>query len=96
MRRFNASKVKMSTHLVPSNDKQKARARAANGIQMPFARGVGPATIVPPKERDYLAPQRNDYVPCKLRGRSGTRLSPEKRAMVAARRAARDAFFASI
>lgn len=96
MKRFDASKVKMSTHLVPSSDKQKARARAANGIQMPFARTVGPIEIKPPKDRDFLAPMRADYKPPKLRGASGTRLSPAKRAMVELRRDARAAFFASL
>ena len=96
MKRFDASKVKMSTHLVPSSDKQKARARAANGIQMPFAAGVGPAAISKPKERDFLMVTKSDYKPPKLRGASGTRLSPEKRAMVELRRDRRAAFFASL
>lgn len=96
MKRFNASKVKASTHLLPLSDKQKARARAAKGIQMPFARGVGPAVVAPPKDRDFLAPTRADYKPPRLRGRSGSRLSPEKRAMVELRRDARAAFFASL
>ena len=96
MKRFNASKVRMSTHLTPSSDKQKARVRSANGIQMPFARTVGPVEIKPPKDRDFIAPTKSDYKPPRLRGASGTRLSPEKRAMVQRRRDLRAAFFASL
>lgn len=97
MKRFNASKVRALGNLQPMTDKQRARNRSARGIQMPHASGVGPAPISKPNnEREFIAPMKADYRPPRLRGRSGTRLSPEKRAMVERRRDLRAAFFASL
>jgi hypothetical protein len=46
--------------------------------------------------RDFTAPTREGFIPAKPRGKSGTRLSPEKRAMIEARKNNRREFFASI
>jgi len=95
MKRFNPNKVRPLGNLQALNDKQKARLRAANGIKQRWA-----VDDVKPSEvktvREYLAPVKADYQPPKLRGRSGTRLSPEKRSMVELRRGERRAFFASL
>ena len=95
MRRFNSNKVKALGNLVPLNDKQKARLRSANGVKVRWSIDA-PAPDNKPKERDFLTAVREDYRPPRLRGRSGTRLSPEKRALVEKRRADRAAFFASL
>lgn len=95
MKRFNPNKVKSLGNLVPLNDKQKARLRAANGVKSRWSVDQDrPADK--PKEREFLTHVRADYKPPRLRGASGTRLSPEKRAMVERRRADRAAFFASL
>lgn len=96
MKRFNSSKVRMSNYLQPASEAQKRYIRRLNGIQMPRAAAVGPKPIDKPKDRDFLTCVKSDYKPPRLRGRSGTRLSDAKRAMVELRRDARAAFFASL
>ncbi len=48
------------------------------------------------KVREYLAPVDLNFVPAKPRGRSGCRMSHEKRLMVLCRHEARVAFFAEL
>lgn len=89
-------KSRATGNLQSQSERQKQYNRRVKGIQKPFASTVGPIEIKPPKDRDFNAPMRADYKPPRLRGRSGSRLSPAKRAMVELRRDARAAFFASL
>jgi hypothetical protein len=79
----------------PLTEKQKRYLRKVNGTKKPFA-----LDMVRPdnrnKEREYYAPIKASYKPCRLRGNSGTRLSEAKRAMVRSRLDARAAFFAEL
>ena len=97
MKRFNPHTVRASKHLQAKTDKEKAALRRANGVKQRWA--VDDAPIKTSKVTEYRechAPIRRDYKPPRLRGRSGTRLSPEKRALVAARHEGRKAFFAEL
>ena len=78
----------------PLTEKEKAYRRRSLGIKQRFAADAPKDTSV--KEREYLAPVREDFVPSKPRGRSGCRISPEVRSMVEGRKASRRAFFASL
>lgn len=100
MKRFNSHTVRASKHLQAKTDKEKAAMRRANGTTQRWAADDAPilpfgavATMAP---KEYLAPMREDYKPPRLRGRSGTRLDPRVRAIVAARREGRKAFFAEL
>lgn len=95
MKRFNSDKVPMSHHLVPLSDKQKARNRSARGIKKLWASDIERSNAVK-ADRPFITEVRADYKPPRLRGNSGTRLSPEKRAMVELRRSGRAEFFASL
>lgn len=95
MKRFDSSKVRSSHHLVPLSDKQKVFRRRQLGIKSRFASDVAPSNG-PKADREFITAVKSDYKPPRLRGRSGTRLSPEKRAMVERRRGDRAAFFASL
>ena len=94
MKRFNASKVRALGNLQPRTEKQKAFARRANGLKMRWSQDREAAPVK--KSRDFLSCVSKDFVPAKPRGNSGTRLSAAVRAAVAARRQAREAFFASL
>lgn len=97
MKRFNPHTVRASKHLQAKTDKEKAAMRRARGIKQRWAADDAPIETSKVIEyRECHAPIREDYIPCRLRGRSGTRLSPEKRALVAARREGRKAFFAEL
>lgn len=88
-------KVRALGNLQGKTTKEKARDNAARGVKQRWA--VDEIKVLEVKKvREYLAPMKPSYVPCKLRGRSGTRLSPEKRAMVERRRDDRKAFFAEL
>jgi hypothetical protein len=77
------------------SEAQKRASRRAKGIQMPFARAIGPIEIVKPKnDREYRAPVKAGFIPAKPRGRGGCRMNNAHRKMAAARHAAREAFFA--
>jgi len=84
-------------NLQPLSEAQKRSMRRLNGTQMPFASGVGPAEVSRPNnDRDMIAPF-TPKLPRRLkRGTRGSRLSPEKRAMVELRKTGRAAFFASL
>jgi hypothetical protein len=75
--------------------KQKAHARRSNGIKMRWSVDETKASDKP-KEREFLLPRRENYKPPRLRGASGSRLAPAKRAMVEARTQNRKAFFAEL
>ena len=101
MKRFNASKVKPSDHLTPSCEKSKTARRRANGVKQRFA--VDNATKpYDEKSREARAmarkpaPLREDFVPCRLRGRSGTRLDPAVREVIRQKSERRAAFFAGL
>lgn len=95
MKRFDASKVKMSCYLTPLTEKQKAWGRKVRGTKSRFAIDK-PVASDKPKERDFLAIVKAGYVPAKPRGRRGAYLSAEKRAALEGKRQAREAFFRSI
>jgi len=79
----------------PLTEPQKRYLRKLKGIKAPWSVDK-PVTNAKPKAREFLTCVREDYQPPKLRGRSGTRLSPEKRAMVKSRLADRREFFAAL
>lgn len=95
MKRFNSSKVRALGNLQPKSEKEKAFARRSNGIKSRWSVDAMVSSEVK-REREFLAPMKADYKPPRLRGRSGTRLSPAKRALVEARLAARKEFFDSL
>lgn len=80
----------------PLSEAQKRHNRRVRGVVMRRSSAVGPVEIQKPKARDFLTCVKSDYVPAKPRGRSGCRMSPAKRALVMAKRSAREAFFATI
>lgn len=100
MKRFNPHTVRASKHLQAKTDKEKAAMRRARGVKQRWA--VDDAPILPfgvdvvVPVREFTAPMREDYKPPRLRGRSGTRLNPATRALLAARRVDRKAFFAEL
>lgn len=95
MKRFNASKVRALGNLQSLSETQKRALRRERGLKQRWSLDtVRPSDVK--TVREYLAPVKADFVPAKPRGRSGTRLSPEKRAMVAAKSVARREFFASL
>jgi|SRR6478609_2835040 len=96
MKRFDASKVRPSSYLQPTSEKAKRYHRKMSGIVAPMSTAVGPRPDDKPKDREFLLPRRSDYKPPRLRGASGTRLSPAKRAMVELRQDKRRAFFAEL
>mgnify|MGYP001604596081 CR=1 FL=1 len=98
MKRFNSSKVKPSDILTPSCEKAKAAMRRANGVKQRFAvdNETKPYDQADREKRAMArkpAPLRADFVPCKLRGRSGTRLNPAIRAALVIKAGKREAFF---
>lgn len=80
----------------PLTEPEKRWLRRSKGIVLPHSAAVGPKPFDGPKDRNFLAPKRLDYVPCKPRGRSGCRMSNEKRMLVLQRALDREAFFASL
>jgi hypothetical protein len=74
-------------------EKQKQVLRRLNGTRQRWA--LDKPTPAIKKTRDYLSVVKSDYVPPRLRGQSGTRLSASKRAMVQTRLGLRRAFFES-
>lgn len=100
MKRFNSHTVRASKHLQAKTDKEKAAMRRARGVKQRWAADDAPILpfgvdmAVPVKE--FNAPMREDYTPPRLRGRSGTRLNPQIRALIASRRENRKAFFAEM
>jgi hypothetical protein len=80
----------------PLTEPEKRYLRRSKGIVLPHSAAVGPKPLDRPKDRDFLAPRKPDYVPCKPRGRSGCRMSHEKRALVLQRAFDREKFFASL
>lgn len=94
--RFNPNKVRCLGNLTQVTDKQKAAMRRANGVKARWSLDTVQPQGVKYRD-DFLMPIKRDYVPPRRkRGSSGCVMSPEKRAMVAARLAAREAFFRSI
>lgn len=77
-------------------EREKRALRRALDTRKPFDLSVGPKDLTVKRERDFLTETKPGYKPGKLKGRSGTRLSPEKRAMVELRRTRRAEFFASL
>jgi hypothetical protein len=75
----------------PLTEKEKAYRRKSLGIKQRFAADQPQDTSV--KQRDYLAPVKANFVPCKPRGRSGCRMSHEKRLLILQRAEKRVAFF---
>ena len=77
----------------PLTDKEKARLRAAKGVKSAFSSSstldAEPAFKA---TREHLTVVRDDWVPPKLKGRSGTRLNPAIREMVKRKAAAREEF----
>ncbi len=98
MKRFNANKVKPSSVLTPNSEKQKAFLRRQNGVKSRFAVDLEVKAFDPVKSAMARkpAPLRDDFVPCKLRGRSGTRLSPAIREVLRQKAERRAAFFAGL
>jgi hypothetical protein len=96
MKRFNAQTVRPSSHLQPTSEKAKRYHRKVNGIVQFRSAAVGPKPDDKPKDREFYLPRREDYKPPRLRGASGTRLSPAKRSMVELRTQNRKAFFAEL
>lgn len=95
MKRFNASKVRALGNLAPLSEKQKAFLKRSKGLKGRWSQDQSEVSARP-KEREFLTVKRADYLPPRLRGNSGTRLSAELRAAVEARRQARERFFASL
>lgn len=78
----------------PLSEKQKRHIRRVKGIMKPFSANPG---LHPVKRvREFNGDLRADFVPCKIRGRSGVRMSHEKRALVLQRAFDRAAFFAAL
>lgn len=79
--------------VVPLTDKEKARLRASKGVKSVFSSSSTlddePAFKA---TREHLTVVRDDWVPPKLKGRSGTRLDPRIREMVKRKAAAREEF----
>ena len=101
MKRFNANKVKPSCYLTPSSEKDKAALRRINGIKQRWAcdldaKEYNEAARVKRAMARKPAPLREDFKPSRLRGNSGTRLSPEIRAIIQSRMVARGEFFAAL
>lgn len=96
MKRFNPHTVRASKHLQAKTDKEKAAMRRARGVKQRWAQDRETKTSDGPMIAVGYSPIREDYTPCKLRGRSGTRLDPKVRALIAARRDGRRAFFAEL
>jgi hypothetical protein len=78
----------------PLNDKQKRYLRRSKGIKAPFSLDTAPPAFK--NVRDYFAPVDANFIPCKPRGRSGCRMSHEKRLLLLTRALDRKAFFASL
>lgn len=98
LKRFNSDKVPMSHHLVPLSDKQKARQRKANGIKSRFASDVERVDVVN-KEREYYAPIKPGFKPCRVRARHGrgyVGLGGAKRTLVEKKQAERLAFLRAL
>lgn len=95
MKRFNCNTVRPLGNLQSPSEKEKAHNRRSKGIKVRWAVDK-PGTIEVKKVRDFVAPVSASYAPCRLRGRSGTRLSAAKRAMILRRAEEREKFFASI
>lgn len=95
MKRFNSHTVRASKHLQAKTDKEKAAMRRANGTKQRWAEDLEVKADAP-KLRKFHAPRRDDYKPPRLRGRSGTRLDPRVREIIAARREGRRAFLAEM
>lgn len=71
--------------------------RRLNGIQKPFATGVGPVEDTKPKNKNLKAlPMRDDWRPAKARGTRSARMSVTVKSKIAERHAAREAFFNSL
>jgi hypothetical protein len=89
---------------IPLTEKQKQFLRRSKGIKAPWSRdGEYSSSMVyqtrensSPKEREYYAPVRANFVPCKPHGKSGCRLSHEKRLILLEKSLKRAAFFASL
>lgn len=79
----------------PLTEPQKRYRRKALGIKKPFSKDLDTDQTVK-RSRDFMVCMRLDWTPAKPRGRSGTRLSHEKRLLILARHEAREIFFASI
>ena len=94
MKRFNPNKVRALGNLQTKTDAEKRAIKRLNGTRDRWSMDT-PAHPVK-AVREYLAPVDPSYRPPRLRGRSGTRLSHEKRAMVLDKAYRRAAFFASI
>ena len=78
----------------PMTEKEKAFRRRQLKIKHRFSEDkTEPAFKA---TREFLTVVRADYVPAKPRGRSGTRLDPRIRELVAQKAARRAAFFASL
>lgn len=82
----------------PLTDKEKRYIRRLKGIKTPFSHEMvnGVEVVEPKKARDYFAPIKRDFVPAKPRGRSGCRLSHEKRMLVLEKASRRAEWFAGL
>ncbi len=95
MKRFNASKVRALGNLQSKSEREKSYAKRVYRAQLD---AVKFATVDRAERADKSKPlpRRDDYKPAKVRGRSGTRLDPAVRELVAKRNAAREVFFAGV
>ena len=78
----------------PLTQKQKNFLKRSKGIKAPFSLDTPAAPLK--KIRAFNAPRLESYVPCKMRGNSGTRLSHETRLKILQRHEARREFFAGL
>lgn len=90
MKRFNASKVRASSHLTPAPLKTRAANKREYNKAYDAAMGIGL-----PKEREYYAPLKADFAPRGF-GRKVKGLSPAKRALVQAKAQARREWFGAL
>ncbi len=79
---------------IPLNERQKAHIRRSKGLKKPWSLDSEPHPVK--KVREYLAPVDLHFVPSKPRGRSGCRLSHEKRLLLLEKATRRAAWFAEL
>lgn len=100
MKRFDASKVRMSTHLVPTPDRTKAAKRQEYKKAVEIAFAVEPFDgSKKAKKYAEATPLKAGFIP-RQKKHSGCTLNPaireHLRTQLAARSEAREAFFAAI
>jgi hypothetical protein len=94
MKRFNPDKVRASSHLTASPLKSRAASKREYNKAYDAAMGIGL-----PKEREYLAPVKKNFVPTgfgRKRHPLQCKLSHEKRLVILEKAERRVAFFAEL